>query len=31
VQHQLEPQLGDLMLNDEQHLVMLGRRADSLL
>ena len=31
VQDQLEPQLGDLMLDDEQHLVVLGRIADRLL
>ena len=31
VQDQLEPELGDLMLDDEQHLVVLGRTADRLL
>ena len=31
VQNQLEPELGDLMLDDEQHLVVLGCTADPLL
>jgi hypothetical protein len=31
VQDQLEPELRDLMLNDEQHLVVLGSVADRLL
>ncbi len=31
VDHQLHPQLGDLMLHDEQHLVVVRRLAQRLL